>query len=287
MSKKNIYSIVGFIVIMFLVWMFSDSKDKNISNSENIKVILRDVGHQLLLTNQDSTSLVLPILELDRSNYRITFQKNLSITPKYLVSTIHNAIEKSSLSTHYLVEVIICKNEEVAYSYEMKNTQEKSIIPCLGRTLNENCYFIEIHFLDRSKGIPMQTILYLLTIFIFITVLFFLNKMKEYPTKLVSDNSHKSIGIFKFYPDQNKLVKEAIEISLSKKECELLAIFIDNPNQIIKREELMKRVWEDNGVIVGRSLDTYISKLRKKLKDDTSIKISNIHGVGYKLEICV
>ncbi|NOQ92074.1 MAG: winged helix family transcriptional regulator, partial [Flavobacteriaceae bacterium] len=245
MSKKNIYSTVGFIIIMFLVWMFLDSEDKNISNSENIKVVLREVGHQLLLANQDSTSLVLPVLELDESNYQITFQKNLSIAPKYLVSTIHNAIEKSSLSTHYLVEIINCKNEEVAYSYEMENTQEKSITPCFGRTLNENCYFIEIHFLDRSKGAPIQTILYLLTIFIFITVLYFLNKRKEYPTKLVSDNSHKSIGIFKFYPDQNKLVKEAIEISLSKKECELLAIFIENPNQIIKREELMKRVWED------------------------------------------
>ena len=81
------------------------------------------------------------------------------------------------------------------------------------------------------------------------------------------------------------MVKAAVEISLSKKECELLAIFIEKPNQIIKREELMKKVWEDNGVIVGRSLDTYISKLRKKLQDDTSIKLTNVHGVGYKLEV--
>ena len=80
-------------------------------------------------------------------------------------------------------------------------------------------------------------------------------------------------------------MKEAIEINLSKKECELLAIFIAKPNQIIKRDELTKKVWEDNGVFVGRSLDTYISKLRKKLKDDTSIKLTNVHGIGYKLEI--
>jgi DNA-binding response OmpR family regulator len=82
-------------------------------------------------------------------------------------------------------------------------------------------------------------------------------------------------------------VKKAKEISLSKKECELLAIFIANPNQIIKRDELMKRVWEDHGVVVGRSLDTYISKLRKILKEDDTIKITNVHGVGYKLEVLV
>ena len=75
------------------------------------------------------------------------------------------------------------------------------------------------------------------------------------------------------------------EISLSKKECELLAIFVVQPNSIIKRDELTKRVWEDQGVFVGRSLDTYISKLRKILKDDASLKLTNVHGVGYKLEM--
>ena len=68
-------------------------------------------------------------------------------------------------------------------------------------------------------------------------------------------------------------------------ECELLTIFIAEPNQIIKREELTKKVWEDKGVFVGRSLDTYVSKLRNKLKEDTSVRLINIHGVGYKLEI--
>ncbi|WP_370097459.1 winged helix-turn-helix domain-containing protein [Xanthomarina gelatinilytica] len=80
-------------------------------------------------------------------------------------------------------------------------------------------------------------------------------------------------------------MKQAEEISLSKKECELLEIFAAKPNQVIKRDELTKKVWEDHGVIVGRSLDTYISKLRKKLEADSSIKITNVHGVGYKLEL--
>jgi DNA-binding response OmpR family regulator len=47
---------------------------------------------------------------------------------------------------------------------------------------------------------------------------------------------------------------------------------------------LLKRVWEDEGVITGRSLDVFISKLRKKLKNDPSVQIVNVHGKGYKLE---
>ena len=98
-------------------------------------------------------------------------------------------------------------------------------------------------------------------------------------------DEHTTLGSFRFYPQQLKLVKEAVEIGLSKKECELLEIFIAKPNQVITRDELTKKVWEDNGVFVGRSLDTYISKLRKKLSEDTAIKLTNVHGVGYKLEI--
>jgi DNA-binding response OmpR family regulator len=77
---------------------------------------------------------------------------------------------------------------------------------------------------------------------------------------------------------------ETKEISLSKKEVELLSLFVANQNKIIKREELSKKVWEDHGVFVGRSLDTYISKLRKKLHEDETIKLTNIHGIGYILE---
>lgn len=74
-------------------------------------------------------------------------------------------------------------------------------------------------------------------------------------------------------------------LNLSKKECELLEIFIVNPNQIIKRDELTKRVWEGAGVFVGRSSGTYSSKLRKKLKEDETIKRTHVQGIGYKLEI--
>ncbi len=74
-------------------------------------------------------------------------------------------------------------------------------------------------------------------------------------------------------------------VELTAKECELITIFSEKPNQIIKRDLLIKEVWEDNGVFVGRSLDTFISKIRKKFQNDDSINIVTVHGVGYKLEI--
>ena len=71
----------------------------------------------------------------------------------------------------------------------------------------------------------------------------------------------------------------------SSKEAKLLSIFSVNLNEVIDRNRLQKEVWEDEGVIVGRSLDVFISKLRKKFEKDPAVKLVNIHGKGYKLEV--
>ena len=63
----------------------------------------------------------------------------------------------------------------------------------------------------------------------------------------------------------------------------MLGIFAENINTEVPRERLQKEVWEDEGVIVGRSLDMFISKLRKKLSTEPGIQIVSIHGKGYKL----
>lgn len=254
--------------------------------SEVVKVSFRDVGHHLLLSNQDTTSLVKPILTINDKKFKVAFENELEIHPDSLVLYIKNSFQKSELPEYYLVEVIQCSDNEVAYSYEMKQHLEKGIIPCAGRTLKKGCYFITIRFTKTSKTIYNNLYLfYLLALGVLSLLIIVIFKKKSKSNYSKNDTNFASIGRFKFYPEQSKLVKEAIEISLSKKECELLAIFIEKPNQIIKRDELTKKVWEDNGVFVGRSLDTYISKLRKKLKDDTSIKLTNVHGIGYKLEI--
>ena len=287
MSKKKIYIYISLAIIIFFGWVLTPSLNNNQDFSERIKVSLRDVGNQLLHTNKDSTSLVLPVIELVKYRYKVSFQKQLSFEPSDLVTIIKNSFNKADLSNYYRVEVLKCIDSEVAYSYEIKNLKEKDIIPCRGRVLPIGCYTIEVKFTNLTPSLFnnsffMFGLLFLIMLF-GLDYIFSKSKVVKLPTEEV--NEATIIGSFQFYPEQNKLVKQATEISLSKKECELLAIFVESPNQIIKRDELMKKVWEDNGVFVGRSLDTYISKLRKKLKEDTSIKITNIHGVGYKLEV--
>jgi len=72
---------------------------------------------------------------------------------------------------------------------------------------------------------------------------------------------------------------------LTKKEAELLRLLFIHQNNVLEREIALKLVWGENDYFLGRSMDVFISKLRKKLSKDPTIKIVNIRSVGYKLII--
>ncbi len=286
MNHSTKYLIRNFALVVFFIFIASCTNDENKEISEVVKVSLREVGHKILLFNQDSTSLVQPVIALKKQTYQLSFEVPVSIHPDSLVNAIRSSFQKANLPEHYLTEVKKCEDGEVAYSYQMKQDVDKDIVPCGGRQLHKACYVITVRFTKilaaRSINVKYFYLIIFSALLLFVFVFY---KKKAKHNHKINDGTYAKIGSFQFYPDQNKLVKQATEINLSKKECELLEILAASPNQVVKRDELEKRVWEDNGVVVGRSLDTYISKLRKILKDDTSIKLTNVHGVGYKLEI--
>jgi len=286
MSSRTTYVIIGLITILCSSWILSIPNQEEEDRDAVVKIALRESGNQLLLANTDSTSLILPVKTLGNSKYQLSFQHPLAIDPDSLVNIVKRNIKKSGLPAYYRVEVVQCSDDQVAYSYEIKNNTEKDIIPCSGRFLPEACYTIELKFTSNIASLFRgKTMLFILMLIGFFSLGYIFNKRKQSTTSNTKPKKFETLGSFQFYPEQNKLVKKALEITLSKKECELLAIFVARPNEIIKRDELTKKVWEDNGVFVGRSLDTYISKLRKILKDDDAIKLTNVHGVGYKLEV--
>jgi len=84
----------------------------------------------------------------------------------------------------------------------------------------------------------------------------------------------------------NQQIQSSIRTQeLTNKEAKLLKLFCLNPNTVINRDIIQKAIWEDEGYFVGRSMDVFISRLRKLLKDDPTVSIVNVHGVGYKLEV--
>jgi DNA-binding response OmpR family regulator len=93
-----------------------------------------------------------------------------------------------------------------------------------------------------------------------------------------------ALGKFLFDVKNQRLLLGSEVISLTDKECKILELLNTNFGELTPRETLMT-VWVNEGVIIGRSLDMFVSKLRKKLNSDSELSITNVHGKGYKLEM--
>jgi DNA-binding response OmpR family regulator len=105
------------------------------------------------------------------------------------------------------------------------------------------------------------------------------NRTKE------SDNHFDdiTIGSLSFNPKMQMLKSKNKSIKLTTKESELLILLCKNKNDILERNFALKAVWGDDNYFNGRSMDVYIAKLRKYLKEETNIQIINVHGKGFKL----
>jgi len=103
-------------------------------------------------------------------------------------------------------------------------------------------------------------------------------------TEVVEDKMIR-IGHFSLDSENLKLVLNEIETSLTKKEVQILKLLCKFKNQVLPREVILNTVWGQDDYFVGRSLDVFITKLRKYLKSDPNISILNVHGVGFKMEI--
>ncbi len=93
------------------------------------------------------------------------------------------------------------------------------------------------------------------------------------------------VGIFTFDYETQSLKYPGHEIKLSTKEADLLRMLCLHKNNILHRDEALKQIWGNDDYFNARSMDVYITKLRKYLKPDAHIQIMNIHGKGYKLYV--
>jgi len=95
------------------------------------------------------------------------------------------------------------------------------------------------------------------------------------------------IGEMKFSFNDLRLLVGGTNYNLTQKEAELLLFLCEHPNRILKREEVLLNVWGKDDYFLGRSMDVFITKLRKYFKADESVHIETIHGMGFRLNAAV
>jgi len=92
-------------------------------------------------------------------------------------------------------------------------------------------------------------------------------------------------GIFTFDYPNRMLCSEQDQVNLTKKEADVLRMLATNVNSVVKREKVLTDIWGENDYFMGRSMDVYIARLRKKLSEDRNVSIINVHRMGFKLEV--
>ena len=255
------------------------------------------IGHELLTVVGDTVSRVMPIEQIDQ-HYKIPFEADFRIDPDDLVATVKRVMAKSGVATNYLVEVEQCETKVVVHSFEIRNTIYAGIIPCVGRVLPEDCYNLLLTILgDSPPPVLIKTAKnsflasaekpsFLKSLYLVIPFLLLLGAMAYFIWKKKTSNPDPDlllIGASQFDKRKRLLLFENHRVELSYKEAELLSVLHTSANAPIEREVILQKVWGDEGGYVGRTLDVFISKLRKKLEADTSVKIVNVRGVGYQL----
>lgn len=276
MIKWNYLFILG--IILFFSLQGCEKEESKVQH-DHAEVIMRKIGHEILLLSDDSTSVVRPIV-YEGDKYRIQFDASFSFLPEDLVKTIDTIIKVSYPQTNYLVQVEACDSNLIIYSYEtdvFSSVPFPDVVACKLREQPEACYEIVIQFIEEEK--TANTYLYVLLLVIVISigvVLYFRNKQS-------ANDERIKIGAYLYNPNKMTLTLINNTIELTSKENELLNLLYASANETVARETLLNKVWGDEGDYVGRTLDVYISKLRKKLESDASIEIKNIRGIGYKL----
>jgi DNA-binding response OmpR family regulator len=113
----------------------------------------------------------------------------------------------------------------------------------------------------------------------------FLKRSQAHPVGTGSPAKTIKIGEFVFHPDDLSLSINGNVRNLTLKEAELVGYFAKNANKVLGRNEILENVWGSNDYFLGRSLDVFISRLRKYFKPDPNIKITNLHGIGFRFSV--
>ncbi|MET3029401.1 winged helix-turn-helix domain-containing protein [Flavobacterium sp. UW10123] len=281
---KYLLGLVTLVFIALICVAFNGNRNDDFDSAKR-EVLLRSIGHELLLQSGDSTSRVLPVKNITENEYEIQFEKNLSFQPEVLIKTIGNHLDKDPLATDYVVSVLNSGKSKIVYGYAISKNKKDNTIPCIGRIQPKANYRINIKFKPSNIGVVQNK--YILGGLPLLAVVGFIFFRSVKSRKPLSDekNDFLELGKIQFDVKNRQLLIDEKTIDLTATESRLLHIFSLSPNKTIERNRLQKEIWEDEGVIVGRSLDMFISKLRKKMEVDPNVNIVVVRSKGYKLEI--
>lgn len=274
-------ALTGALLLLGLALMqFLQSPQK--PPSEKINLALRRTAHHLLKAAGDSTSRIPPVQQTQPGTWLIRLKHPFDYNR--LPALLQESFDRHGIRRSYDVAVLRCFDNELQLGYNALDYARDTTVPCGGRDMDAECYNLQVTFADTP---PKQGLLWALFLssMALAGAWLFLKKRRPAPVAdtpadapgLVFGNS--SLDVVNLL-----LVCGGVRHELTYREAKLMNLFATNPNRLLERANILQQVWADEGILVGRSVDVFVSRLRKMLRDDPSVRIVAVHGVGYRLE---
>jgi DNA-binding response OmpR family regulator len=223
---------------------------------------------KILYAEDDETLAFLTKDNLEQNNYTVTHCGD----GKTGIETY-----KQGLFDICILDIMMPKMDGFELATEIRKTDtDIPIIFLSAKTLKE----------DRIKGLRLGADDYLVKPFsieeLLLKIEIFLKR--SHKNMRVKETTFV-IGKYQFDTKNFILFNENEKISLTQREAELLKLFLDNKNTVLKREQILTSLWGDDDYFMGRSLDVFISRLRKILANEKGIAIENLHGIGFRFTV--
>jgi DNA-binding response OmpR family regulator len=229
-------------------------------------------GEKILLVEDDQTLNFIVKDNLEQNGFVVTALEDGDAAIKAF---------KSGEFALCLLDVMLPKKDGFTLAKEIREIDDHvPIIFLTARSMTE----------DRIAGLTLGADDYITKPFsmeeLLLKIRIFLKRSLT-PSNNVTDQVFYQVGKFNFYFDSLILESNGERKTLTYKEAELLRYFCDNPNKVLSRSDILIQVWGSDDYYLGRSLDVFISRLRKYLGNDDTIKILNLHGIGFRFNASI
>lgn len=223
---------------------------------------------RLLLVEDDEALRFIVKDNLEQSGYDVEIAENGEIAL--------NLFEQNSFDL-IILDVMLPKIDGFQVAEIIRKTNEQiPIIFLTARSMTE----------DKITGLSIGGDDYIPKPFsmeeLLLKIKIFLKRSQSQPVSNNSISKFIDIGEFAFNFEELTLSVNGVARNLTLKEAELIRFFAENPNKILSRNDILKKIWGSDDYFLGRSLDVFISRLRKYFKPDPNIKITNLHGIGFR-----
>lgn len=286
--------LAGFLFVQLAKSVSAEKETAGTTFAHGVNLALRRTAHTLLRQQGDSTSRIAPVQQINDHTFAIRLEESFAYDG--IPALLQESLERQKISTAYDVSVLDCTNGEVQLGYSFYDLKTPEGVACSGRVQDKGCHTLQVTFSAPVTASVASVSAWWAGVLGFLLAGFLglvwyratrsKGPVETLDTEVVKVSSPLlRLGQTIFNPANQSLSVADTHHSLTYRETKLLRLFAEHPNQLLERNFILQSVWGDEGITVGRSADVFVSRLRKLLQNDPTLRIASVHGVGYRLEV--